>query len=230
MMLLTACKRSPVRRERPDSHFTPNPTSIRYENEVHVGTSATDDKDLRIKKRRSSILFCNFTKNRPQVLQFTSWFQKCHLPNCNVPFIITLFFFLQRTYQNDDFFTSSEDSLLGRHRNRVAISATSFIGGSTDSTIANIHKHHNYNKCSNSRMSASTQKELNILITTPEVPELSTGNDTSKHKVTVQEPSIQENNQVGGIICEDTCSCKNNADKSVRSKAEIRWVPQVSSC
>lgn len=79
-------------------------------------------------------------------------------------------------------------------------------------------------------MSASTQKELNILITTPEVPELSTGNDTSKYKVTVQEPSIQENNHAGGIVREDTCSCTNNADKSVMSKAEIRWGPQVSSC
>jgi hypothetical protein len=150
------------------------------------------------------------------------------LPHCTIYNHLNLFF-LQRTYQNDEFFTSSEDSLLGRHRNRVAISATSF-GGSTDSTIANIHKHHNYNRCSNSRMSASTQKELNILITTPEVPELSTGNDTSKHKVTVQEPSIQENNHVGGIIREDTCSRKNKADQSVMSKAEIRWGPQVSSC
>jgi len=150
------------------------------------------------------------------------------LPHCTI-YNHFILFFLQRTYQNDDFFTSSEDSLLGRHRNRAAISATSFIGGSTDSTIANIRKHHNYNKCSNSRMSASTQKELNILTTTPEIPELSTGNDTSKHKVTVQEPSIQENNHVGGIIREDTCSCANNALESVMSKAEIRWGPQVCS-
>jgi len=81
-------------------------------------------------------------------------------------------------------------------------------------------------------MSASKQKDLNLLISTPEVPELSTGNDTSKYKVTVQEPSIQENNHVGGITREDTCpcACTNNADKSVTSKAEIRWGPQVSSC
>lgn len=136
-------------------------------------------------------------------------------------------FFLQRTYQNNDSFTSSEDSLLGRHRNRAAISGTSFIGGSTDSTIANIHKHHSYNKCSNSRMSVVTQKELNLLIATPEVG-LSTGDDTLKPKLTVQESSIQENHVCGIVRQEDACSCKSNADKSATLKTEIRWRPQVS--
>lgn len=168
-------------------------------------------------------------KRSPIKLTGQMWTSWCHLPYRIAPFIITLLFLLQRSYQNDDFFTSSEDSLLGHHRNRVATSATSFLSGSTNITIVNIHKHHNYNKCSNSRMSASTKKELNLLVTTPEVPELSTGNDTSKHKVTVQEPSIQENNHVGGIICEDTCSCKKNVNESVMPKAEIRWGPQVSS-
>jgi hypothetical protein len=221
----------PVRCERPESHKL---SSIRHINEAHVGKLVTVDRDLSIKElwtdRDESILFCNFSKNKRH--------RSCNLLHGvkNVIYLTELHHlqspyssFLQRTYQDDDFFTSSEDSLLGHHRNRAAISATSFIGGSTDSTIANIHKHHNC-KCSNSRMSASTQKELNLFITTPEVPDLSTEDDTSKHKVTVQEPLIQENNHVCGIICEDTCACKDNAEQSVMSKAEIRWGPQVSSC
>jgi hypothetical protein len=77
-------------------------------------------------------------------------------------------------------------------------------------------------------MSVNTQKELNLLITTPEVPDLTTEDDTLKQKVAVQESSIQEDH-VFGIIGEDACSCNSKADQSVTSKADIRWGPQVSS-
>lgn len=156
---------------------------------------------------------------------------------CPAPFKITFCFSLQGTYQNDDSFTSSEDSLLGRHRNRTTISASSssstFITGSTDSNIVNIHKHHNYNKCQDRRMSVSKQKELNLLITAPQVPELSTGDDSLKNKVTVEEPSIQDNH-----VCEikpqpqpqpeHRCSSKNNLGQSAAPQVQIRWGPQVS--
>ncbi|XP_023712857.1 facilitated trehalose transporter Tret1 isoform X3 [Cryptotermes secundus] len=145
---------------------------------------------------------------------------------------------IKGTYQNDDSFTSSEDSLLGRHRNRTTISASSststFITGSTGSSIVNIHKHHDYNKCHDRRMSVTKQKELNLLITAPQVPELSTGDDSLKNKVTVEEPSIQDNH-----VCEikpqpqpqpqpeHRCSSKNNLGQSAAPQVQIHWGPQV---
>lgn len=153
--------------------------------------------------------------------------------------LLFCFCFLQGTYQNDDSFTSSEDSLLGRHRNRTTISASSststFIAGSDGSSIVNIHKHHDYNKCHDRRMSVSKQKELNLLITAPQVPELSTGDDSLKNKVTVEEPSIQDNH-----VCEikpqpqpqpqpeHRCSSKNNLGQSAAPQVQIKWGPQVS--
>jgi hypothetical protein len=79
-------------------------------------------------------------------------------------------------------------------------------------------------------MSVSTQKELNLLITL-QVPELSTVDDSLKNKLTVQEPSIQDNN-----VCEikpqpqlkDTDSSESKAELSATPQVQIRWLPQVS--
>jgi hypothetical protein len=141
---------------------------------------------------------------------------------------------LQRTYESEEFFTSSEDSLLGRHRNSATISASSstatFSAGSTDSRIVNIHKHQQYNKCRENKMSVSKQRELNLLITTPQVPELSTGGDISKNKVTLEESSIQDNQvYIPQTQLKDTDSSESNAEPSVASQVQINWFPQVSS-
>lgn len=82
-------------------------------------------------------------------------------------------------------------------------------------------------------MSVSKQKELNLLITAPQVPELTTGDDSFKNKVTVEEPSIQDNH-----VCEikpqpqpqpeHRCSSKNNLGQSAAPQVRIKWGPQVS--
>jgi hypothetical protein len=80
-------------------------------------------------------------------------------------------------------------------------------------------------------MSISKQKELNLLITAPQVPDLSTGDDSLKNKVTVEEPSVQDNH-----VCEikpqpqleQRCSTNNNLGQSAAPQVQIRWGPQVS--
>jgi hypothetical protein len=81
-------------------------------------------------------------------------------------------------------------------------------------------------------MSVGNQKELNLLITAPQVPDLSTGDDSLKAKVTVEEPSIQDNH-VCEIIpqpqLEHTCPPINDAVQSPESQPlPITWGPQVS--
>lgn len=138
-----------------------------------------------------------------------------------------------RIPQIEDSFTSSEDSLLERHRKRAAItpssSANTCFAGSTDSTIANIHKHRQYNQARDNKMTDTTQKELNLLISQSQVPELTT-DDNLKNKVTVEEPSIQD------AVCirvppslHDTSDLppKSIDDSSVKTPASIMWGPQV---
>jgi hypothetical protein len=78
-------------------------------------------------------------------------------------------------------------------------------------------------------MSVSKQKELNILITAPQVPDLSTGDDSLKNKVTVEESSIQDN-----YVCEikpqleHKCSSNNNLGQRAAPRPQIKWGPQVS--
>lgn len=82
-------------------------------------------------------------------------------------------------------------------------------------------------------MSVSKQKELNLLITAPQVPGLSTGDDSLKNKVTVEEPSVQDNH-----VCEikpqpqpqleHRRSSKNNLGQSAAPPVQIKWGPQVS--
>jgi hypothetical protein len=82
-------------------------------------------------------------------------------------------------------------------------------------------------------MSVSKQKELNLLITAPQVLGLSTGDDSLKNKVTVEEPSVQDNH-----VCEikpqpqpqleQRRSSKNNLGQSVAPQVQIKWGPQVS--
>jgi hypothetical protein len=80
-------------------------------------------------------------------------------------------------------------------------------------------------------MSVSKQRELNLLITTPQVPELSTGDDISKNKVTLEESSIQDNRvyEIPQTQLKDTDSSESNAEPSVASQVQINWFPQVSS-
>lgn len=188
------------------------------------------------RSERADSVFCSTDLRRAVGLWICPWGKKLYLRLCSAPFTMTYFAFLQRTYQNDDSFTSSEDSLLGHHRNRATISATSstatFITGSTDSRIANIHKHHHYNQCRDNRMSTSTRKEINLLLTIPQVPDLSTGDDSSKNKVTAQEPSIQDN-RVSEIIAHpdltNSDSATSSTGSSAKSDVQIKWGPQVSS-
>jgi hypothetical protein len=78
-------------------------------------------------------------------------------------------------------------------------------------------------------MSVSTQKELNILIATPQVPELSTADHSLKNKLTVQESSIQDNHvyEINPRL-KDIESSMNTTETSAK-QAQIRWTPQVSS-
>jgi hypothetical protein len=170
--------------------------------------------------------------------------RKLHTPVscyiCQNGLYIFLSFLSQGTQQNDDSFTTSEDSLLGRHRNRAttisACSPTStFNSGSSASSTVNSQKHRlYYNRCQDRRMSVGNQKELNLLITAPQVPDLSTGEDSLKAKVTVEEPSVQDNH-VCEIIPqpqlqpEHTCQPNGDAVQSPESpQLPIAWGPQVS--
>ncbi|KAJ9593350.1 hypothetical protein L9F63_015054, partial [Diploptera punctata] len=135
---------------------------------------------------------------------------------------VTTFSTDTRAVPGDESF-SSEDSLLpNRSRNRGTISASpstaTFSAGSTDSTIANIHKHIKYNL--SATMSDNTQKELNILMHTPQIPDLSTGEeDLKKDRLTIEEPSIQDTTHQ---IVES-----ENSTKNVEQKIKIKWNTQM---
>jgi uncharacterized C2H2 Zn-finger protein len=211
-----------VRCERPGSHFTPNPSCIRHVNEAHVVKSATDDKELHIKQLRADrddrafffFLISAKTTHRSAIYIMVSK-MPFTLPHCTI--YKHLIIFLHLTYQTDYFFTSSkilcwEVTETGRryqqHRSSVDLPT------SQSSTPTNITT---TTSVATAKCQPLHQKELNHLVTTPEVPELSTGNDTSKHKITVQEPSIQENNHVWGnhmrgyMFVQEECQCKCDA-------------------
>lgn len=77
-------------------------------------------------------------------------------------------------------------------------------------------------------MSSSTQKELNLLITTPQVPEFSPSDDSLKYKVTVQEPSIQDND-VCDIKPQPQLKDTDSSKSKIEPEVQIKWIPQVSS-
>ncbi|XP_021940958.1 facilitated trehalose transporter Tret1-like isoform X2 [Zootermopsis nevadensis] len=75
-------------------------------------------------------------------------------------------------------------------------------------------------------MSSSTQKELNLLITTPQVPEFSPNDDSLKYKVTVQEPSIQDND-VCDIKPQPQLKDTDSSKSKIEPEVQIKWIPQV---